>query len=125
MNRTLTLFSCASGWMLVALTGCGESSPAQTGSGGSSATSGGGGDRFEMAGSNSASGGSNGSSGGNAQGGSNDSGGGNVAGDASGSGGVGMSDASTTPDAKPVVPDGGGGSSKIKNVFIVLEENHN
>jgi len=126
MNRTVTLLSCASGWMLVALAGCGDSSPAQGGSGGASVTGGGGGDKFETAGSNNASGGSNGSSGGNAQGGSNGASGGNAAGDASCSGGNGMSDASTGPDAKPVVPDaGGGGTSKIKNVFIVLEENHN
>jgi len=126
MNRNVTgVLPYFSALLIAGLLGCGDSSsgsPTPTGSGGASATGGVGGDRMGTAGTGNGSAGSDGSGGANGQGGSNGSGGANAAGGANGSGG-GMTDASTSPDAKPIVVSDGG-SGNIKNVFIVLEENH-
>jgi hypothetical protein len=125
MNRNVTgPLPCAWGLIFIGIVGCGDSSPSSsslTGSGGSSATSGAGGDRMGAAGTGNGSAGTDGSGGASAQGGSNGAGGTNASG---GSGGGAVGDASTTPDAKPIVVSDGG-SGNIKNVFIVLEENHN
>ncbi len=123
MTRSITgLLSCACALIFTGFLGCGDSSTgtaAPAGSGGASATSGGGGDHVGAAGSSSGSAGSDGSGGVNGQAGSNGPGGASVAGGA----GSAVTDASTGSDASPVVVSDGG-SANIKNVFIVLEENH-
>lgn len=124
MTRSITgLLSCACPLVFTAVLGCGDSSTgtaAPAGPGGASATSGGGGDHVGAAGNTTGSAGSDGSGGVNGQAGSNGSGGANATGGA----GSAVTDASTGSDASPVVVSDGG-SANIKNVFIVLEENHN
>ena len=126
MRNVTGLLSSVSGLMLAGLVGCGDSgssSPsAQTGSGGDSAMTGGGDRMSGTAGTGNGTAGTDGS-GGAAQGGSNGAGGANASGGSNGAGGGAMTDASTAPDAKLIIPSDGG-SGKIKNVFIVLEENH-
>jgi hypothetical protein len=137
MERNVAgLLGCTWGLIFAGLAACGESSSSSGAlqTGGDSTMTGGGGDKMGAAGTETGSAGTDGSgggsqagsngSGGASQAGSNGSGGASQAG-SNGAGGGAAGDVST--DGGPVIGSdaGNGGGGKIKNVFIVLEENHN